>query len=212
MQAESYDWVLFTSVNAVEKLLGRMVHLSIDATAINLARVGAVGPSTKKALADRGVLVDVVPESFTAEDLARSLGRGPGDVLLPRVEAGPQAVITVLNEQGFDVDEVSVYRNVAPELDSPDVADVRGGRFDVVTFTSGSSARNFATHIAAPAALGLGPQDPPDRIVACIGPQTARGARASGFRVDVEASEHTARGLVDSLIEFRSRQLPQSGS
>ncbi|MDQ3985215.1 MAG: uroporphyrinogen-III synthase [Actinomycetota bacterium] len=204
LQVATYDWVLFTSINAVEKLVGRMKSLSVDASALNLAQVGAVGPSTQKALDDYGVSVDTLPGNFTAEDLVRSLGSGPGQVLLPRVEGGPQEIVSVLGDRGFDVDEVAVYRNVAPDADSPEIADLRRGRFDVVTFASASSARNFAAHVAGPADLGLGPDDPPDRVVACIGPQTARGARASGFRVDVEAPEHTARGLVDALIDFHS--------
>ncbi len=79
---------------------------------------------------------------------------------------------------------------------------VLAGDFDVMTFASGSAAANLA-RVAPPHELGLRPSDEPRRIVACIGPSTAAEARRVGFRVDVVASEHSAQGLADALVERR---------
>jgi uroporphyrinogen-III synthase len=192
--AGEFDWVVLTSANAVETVLGRpRAPDALDAT-----RVAAVGRATAGALAERGLRADLVPPAFTGSSLATALGRGPGRVLLPRAEDAPPALVQALRAAGWDPEDVAAYRNVvAARSRAADL--VQAGEFDAVTFTSGSTARNFAAVVGSPSALGLAPGGP--KVVACIGPQTASVARAAGYAVDVVAPEHTAAGLVDALTD-----------
>ncbi len=192
----AYGWVVFTSVNAVERFLGRL-----EPARLGDLKVAAVGPATQEALARRGIFVDVVPEEHSGEALAASIGPGSGTLLLPRVEGATRATVAALEEQGWSVHEVAAYRNVMPD------ASLRRGapqEFDAVTFASGSAARNFAALMDV-SALGLAAETEGPRLVVCIGPQTAAEASRAGMRVDVVAGTHTDEGLVAALVEHVTR-------
>jgi uroporphyrinogen-III synthase len=192
-----FDWIAFTSANGVRRFLSRLGCMPGEV--FKDAKVAAVGASTAAALKDGGVDPDLVPERYTAVDLAAALGSGEGQrILLPRAEVVPADMAEALRAGGWETHEVAAYRTVPVTPEGPDVAAVVSGRFDAVTFTSASTARAF-THNFSAAALGLRPEDPRDRVVACIGPVTAQASRQMGLRVDVVASEHTAAGLVESL-------------
>ncbi|MGH2729896.1 MAG: uroporphyrinogen-III synthase, partial [Actinomycetota bacterium] len=78
---------------------------------------------------------------------------------------------------------------------------VRAGEFDVVIFSSASTAKGFVEMFGPPSELGLGPGDDASRMVACIGPVTAEAARELGFKVDVVPAEHTSEGIVAALLQ-----------
>jgi uroporphyrinogen III methyltransferase/synthase len=193
----NYDWIVFASVNAVTRFLGRMGNAG--AKSLGGAKVGAVGRATARAVGDRGVAVDLVPATHTIEGLAAAMGPGTGRVLWPRVQHGPRDAVTALERFGWEVHEVAVYRNVPASKVSPGMTRVLAGEFDVITFASASAVRNVA-RVVPPDVLGLTPSDDPRRIVACIGPSTAAAARNLGYRVDVVAPEHSVEGLADALV------------
>ena len=186
-----YEWVVFTSANAVEKFVGRLG----SGDALASTRVAAVGTATSAALERHDVEASVVPREYTGAAIATALGRGSGNVLLPRVEGGPRTTVEALQAQGWSVDEVVAYRNVMYSSNANPLPDV----FDAVTFASGSAARNFAAMVDI-AALRLDLErsgGPP--LVVCIGPSTATEAQRAGMRVDVVADVHTDEGMVDAL-------------
>ena len=201
--AGDLDWIVFTSANAVEAVLDREGAPG----ALRSTRVAAVGRATAGALEERGRRADLVPSTFTGSSLASALGAGGGSVLVPRAEEAPRTIVEALLAAGWAVQEVTAYRNIVARR-SKDADVVSGGEFDAVTFTSGSTARNFAAVVGPPGALGLAPGG--SKVVACIGPQTATVARASGYAVDVVAPEHTASGLVAALTDHlvRTRMAP----
>jgi uroporphyrinogen-III synthase len=196
-----YKWVVFTSANTVERFFKRVVATRHDARAFGRTRVAAVGTATADALRERGIHPDLVPPKFTSDDLVTAIGHGTGGVLIPRAANAPNSMVPQLRAVGWTPEEVVAYRNVPPRETSPGLEAVRAGAFDVVTFTSASTARNFVKLAGAPASLGLSPKDPPGRVVACIGPVTAAEAEKRGLRVDVVASEHTVEGLVAALVD-----------
>ena len=197
-----YTWVIFTSANGVDKFFERLDHALFDARAFGRTRVAAVGTATADALRRHGIRADFVPDVFTGETLAETMGRGVGRVLIPRAAVAPPEMVEVLDAAGFVTEEVVAYRNVPASPDSPEAKDVTAGNFDVVTFTSGSTVHSFVEIIGPPPNLGLGRDDPVERVVACIGPKTAAAARLQGFRLDIVSEEHTARGLVDAIVAF----------
>ena len=196
-----FRWVVFTSGNSVEKVFERIAHASLDARAFGRAKVAAVGSTTAGLLAQRGIRADLVPSQFTASAVAEALGRGSGRILLPRVQGAPQDVVDALSSNGWSVREVPAYRNLPAGADSPGASAIATKRFDVVTFTSASTVRNFLTVAGDPERLGLGAGGGGNRAVACIGPVTAAAATEAGLRVDVVAEEHSVPGLVRALVE-----------
>jgi uroporphyrinogen III methyltransferase/synthase len=195
-----HDWVVFTSTNAVGAFFGRLEAADKDTRALAGTRVAAVGSTTESSVRRYGIRPDLVPQSFTGEDLAAALGAGTGSVLLPRAEDAPRSFLDALEGAGWKVDEVIAYRNVPAAASAPGVAEVLAGSFDVMTFTSASTARNLAA-LASAEDLGLDPEG--ERRVACIGPTTADAARDLGFRVDVVADPHTIEGLVAAVESLR---------
>lgn len=200
--AGGYEWIAFLSVNAVEQVAARLDELSLGAENLARARVVVVGGATAGALTSLGIAVDLLPQTFTAAGVAEALGRGTGKILVPRAADAPAAALDGLRARGWQVDEVVAYRTVTAGAPAGLEAVRRG--FDVVTFTSGSTARGFAAMIT-PATAGLAPEDAGNGRVACIGPETAKVVTELGFRVDAIASEHSAEGLVQAVIELRSQ-------
>jgi len=184
----TYDWVAFTSANAVE----RFVPLLRDARSFGPVRIAAIGTGTASALARHNLAADLVPGRFVAESLLEALlalGDPPGRLLLPRAAGGRDVLPDGLRRRGWVVDVVEAYRTTTPVPSEELAQAVRGA--DAVTFTSSSTVTGY---LAA-----VGQHVPP--VVACIGPVTAATARDAGLEVAVVAEEHTVEGLVRAVAE-----------
>jgi len=189
-----YDWVVFTSANAVDALW----HKVRDARALGRARVAAIGDGTASALAARGIVADLVPDRLVAESLLEAFPAPDAlgaRVLLPRAAVARDVLPDGLRERGYVVDVVEAYRTLRPEL-GPDALDALAGAH-AVTFTSSSTVTGF---------LELAGRSSVPPVVACIGPVTAATARAEGLLVDVESPTHTVSGLVEALAGFARDQ------
>lgn len=189
----SYQWVVFTSANAVE----RLVALVPDARAFGPARIAAIGTGTTAALTTARLVADLVPERFVAESLLESFPppATPGArLLLPRAAAARDVLPDGLRAAGYEVDVVEAYRTERVQPTPAALAAAAGA--DAVAFTSSSTVTGYL-EVAGPDAL------PP--VVACIGPITAATAREHGLEVSVVAGVHTVEGLVDALEQFFGR-------
>ncbi len=186
-----YDWVVFTSVNGVERFFDAVP----DARVLGGVAVAAIGPGTADALASYRVVADLVPERFVAESLLDAFPAPPGPprrgrVLLARAAVARDVLPDGLRAAGWRVDVVEAYRTEAAE---PDLAALDAAAdADAITFTSSSTVTNYLT------VAGIDRVPP---VVACIGPVTAATARARGLTVAVEAEVHTIAGLVDALAD-----------
>ena len=185
-----YDWVTFSSANAVTRFFAALGAAGLDTRALGGRRVAAIGPGTAETLAAAGVRADLVPERFVAESLLEAFPAGPGRVLLPRAAVARDALPAGLAERGWAVDVVEAYRTVVgrPTTEALTAA----ATASAVTFTSSSTVTNY---------LEVAGDLPVPPVVACIGPITADTARAAGLTVDVVAPEHTIDGLVSALVD-----------
>lgn len=186
-----FEWVLFASVNAVERTMARLGVQGLDARAFGGARIAAVGPATAHALEHAGLRADLVPADHTSNALIAALGPGPGTVLWPRVADAPPEMAAALRTALWEVDEVAAYRNVPGDPDPELLELVRAGEYDFVTFTSASTVDNFVDLVGDVAAGA--------RCV-CIGPKTAGAAKKHGVDVDATAEPHTSEGLVSAVL------------
>ena len=186
----TYAWVVFTSANAV----GRLVAEIADARAFGRAKVAAIGDGTAKALRTAGIVADLVPGQFVAEALAEEFpppSEAGERVLLPRAAVARDILPAALSALGYEVDVVEAYRTVRPEP-QPGVADaVRSAH--AVTFTSSSTVTGW---------LALFGSELVPPVVGCIGPITAATAREAGIAVSFEAEEHSIAGLVGALTRY----------
>jgi uroporphyrinogen III methyltransferase/synthase len=185
-----YDLVCLTSPNGVRLLFARLRSHGLDARALAGARVAAIGPGTARALADYGVVADVVPERFVAEGLIEALADvRVSRALVARASEARDVLVDALRERGAEVDVVALYETVASPLGEAELAAVAGA--DYVTFTSSSTVRYFLE--------SAGDGRPRGRLVS-IGPVTSETMRAHGLEPDVEAGRHDIDGLIDALV------------
>jgi uroporphyrinogen III methyltransferase/synthase len=196
-----YQWVAFTSVNAVRAVREKLEEYGLDARAFAGVKVAAVGEQTGRALLDFGIKPDLVPEGEqSGEGLAAawqpydSLSDPINRVLLPRADIATETLVARLNELGWETEDVTAYRTVrAAPPPAPIREAIKGGGFDAVLFTSSSTVRNLIGIAGKPHAV---------TVIAVIGPQTAKTAAEFGLRVDVKGPKPSATGLVDALAEY----------
>lgn len=197
---DSYDWIVFTSVNGVDFFSTRLGRLG---RALNgNIRAAAIGPETAKAAESLGLTPEIVPEEYRAEGILGKLR--PDDmrgqkVLVPRAAEARDVLIRTLRQWGATVDVVEAYRTVAPTADAaPLRARLLRGDVDMVTFTSSSTVKNFKAlfagddlkHLLALTAVG------------CIGPITQETAEKIGMSVAIVAQEYTIAGLTEAIVEY----------
>ena len=188
------DWVVFTSVNGVERFMS-----AAEARGVNLKRsqFACVGPATTERLERYGFRAEVVPTVHTGEAVAAALAAHTDlngkKVLLARAADSGQALPRELRESGAQVYDLELYRSVLDEDGAKNLNNaISEGKIDLITFTSGSSIRYFVETAGTSH----------DLIVAVIGPSTAEVAKKHGLRVDIEADPHTTAALVQAIEKF----------
>jgi uroporphyrinogen III methyltransferase/synthase len=198
-----YEWVGFTSVNAVKAVRERFEEFGLDARAFSGLKVAAVGGVTADALREWGIQPDLVPSGEQSahglledwppyDDVLDPINR----VFLPRADIATDTLVAGLQDIGWEVDDVTAYRTVRAAPPPPAVRDaIKSGRFDAVVFTSSSTVRNL---------VGIAGKPHPSTVVAAIGPATAKTAEEHGLHVDVLAAEASADSLVAALAEYGS--------
>jgi uroporphyrinogen III methyltransferase/synthase len=200
---DSFDWLIFTSVNGVEAFVERLGHHGLDLRAVPQgAKIAAIGPATAQKIGDLGLRVDVVPQEFRAEALIESVtgaSLAGQRILIPRALLAREILPEKLREAGAEVVVPPAYESV-PSLEGRDQLAERIGRgeVDCVTFTASSTVENFILAFGAEDAARLLAQT----RVACIGPVTAETARKYGIRVDAEAREYTIPGLIAAVVDL----------
>ena len=193
-----YEWIVFTSVNAVEVVFGKYSRL-IFADG-GRTRFAAIGPQTASALKARGMTPDFVPEEYVAEAILPGLGDLIGKwVLLPRAEIARKALPEAIFNAGGIPHEITVYKTL-PAKPNPDGLEALQAGMDVITLTSPSTVQNF---IAIVKQNGLDPFHLPNNPqFACIGPITEKAAREAGLLNLVVAKEYTTDGLMAVLNQM----------
>jgi len=200
-----YQWVAFTSTNAVKAVREKLEEYGLDARAFAGIKVAAVGEQTSAALLDFGIRPDLVPDGQQSaegladawppyDDLLDPINR----VLLPRADIATETLVARLTDLGWEAEDVTAYRTVrAAPPPAPIREAIKGGGFDAVLFTSSSTVRNLVGIAGKPHAV---------TVIGVIGPATAKTASDFGLRVDVTAPKPSVLALVDALAEFGAAQ------
>ncbi len=203
---DQYDWVVFSSANAVEQVWQRLEALALRREAEGWPPIAAIGPATAGALAKRELAPTLVPDRHMAEALAKAL-MAAGDlrgrrVLLPQGNLARPVLADSLRAAGAAVDAPIAYENVHAAIDPALLAQP----INAITFTSPSTAQNFVAQFDD--LVGVAE----NALVACIGPITADAVRACGLPVHVVVEPHTAEGLIAALCTAFARQAPERNS
>ncbi len=196
-----YEWIAFTSVNAVRAVREKFEEYGLDARAFSGLKIAAVGDKTAQAIADWGLRADLVPSGEQSaaglladwpeyDELLDPINR----VFLPRADIATENLVAGLVDLGWECDDVTAYRTVrAAPPPAPTRDAIKTGKFDAVVFTSSSTVRNL---------VGIAGKPHPSTVIAVIGPATAKTAEEHGLRVDVMAAKPDVDALVDALADF----------
>jgi uroporphyrinogen III methyltransferase/synthase len=208
-----YEWIAFTSVNAVKAVREKFEEYGLDARAFSGLKIAAVGDKTSAAIADWGLRADLTPSGEQSaaglledwpeyDELLDPINR----VFLPRADIATENLVAGLIDLGWECDDVTAYRTVRAAPPPAPVRDaIKSGKFDAVVFTSSSTVRNL---------VGIAGKPHPSTVIAVIGPATAKTAEEHGLRVDVLAPAPDVDELVDALADFgaaRRAELLEAG-
>jgi uroporphyrinogen III methyltransferase / synthase len=199
-----YQWVVFTSTNAVRAVWEKFAEFGLDARAFSGVKIACVGQATADKVRGFGITPELVPggeqsslglldEFPPYDDVFDPVNR----VLLPRADIATETLAEGLRERGWEIEDVTAYRTVRaapPPAETREM--IKSGGFDAVCFTSSSTVRNL---------VGIAGKPHARTIVACIGPKTAETAAEFGLRVDVRPETAAVGPLVDALAEHAAR-------
>jgi uroporphyrinogen III methyltransferase/synthase len=199
-----FQWVVFTSTNAVRAVWEKFGEFGLDARAFSGVKIACVGESTADRVRAFGISPELVPageqsslgllDDFPPYD---SVFDPVNRVLLPRADIATETLAEGLRDRGWEIEDVTAYRTVRaapPPADTREM--IKTGGFDAVCFTSSSTVRNL---------VGIAGKPHARTIIACIGPKTAETAAEFGLRVDVQPDTAAIGPLVDALAEHAAR-------
>jgi uroporphyrinogen III methyltransferase / synthase len=203
---DGFDWIVFTSQNAVRFFCARMRELGrVPVDLPSPPRIAAIGATIFNVAAMERLRVDFVASSarsgreFVAEFSTHARRK---KLLLPQSDQAAPYVAEGLREGGAEVTPVVAYRTCVPEsLDGEKLDGIRREGADVFVFASPSAFNNFARTVGAD---GLKRFAEHSTFVA-IGPTTARAIRETGIPVEIEAAKPNSDEIVKAMIEYFSK-------
>jgi uroporphyrinogen III methyltransferase/synthase len=202
-----FDWVIFTSRNGVTHTWDKLISLGMDTRIFGNAKVGAIGSATAEALRGIGVIADVVPEKFIAEDLFESVCQFSGalagkKILMLRSDIARTNLKKLFEDAGSEVTEIAAYRTVVNQNPIPAHALKRileCTKKKFITFTSSSTVEGFCNYLEN-SNIKIADIPEPVKLVS-IGPITTATMKANNLSADIEAEEYSTGGIVSAIIE-----------
>ena len=199
---ETYDWIIFTSVNGVKSFHQRLKDKGRGVDALAGKKICAIGPRTQEELEKLGLKVTFMPTEYRAEGVIEGLkttGIKGQKILLPRTRGARKILPEALREAGAVVDEVETYQAVKPSKSKESLTSILKKGIDVVTFTSSSTVSNFMELLSDKTVMN-------GVKVAVIGPITAGTVKTYGLEPHINPKEYTIPCLVEAIAEYFQRR------
>lgn len=203
---ESYDWLIFTSTSGVKFFFQRLFEKDVDIRKLRGIKICAIGEKTTSGIKKFGIKVDLVPEKFSAEGLIESFTseyRTYGTkqrlkgvkFLLPRAEVAREIFPEKIRELGGEIDVVTAYRAVKPEVHGKRLRRfLKEDKISVATFTSAATFNNFMSIMGRDAHKLL-----KDVTIAVIGPVTAKAVEKAGLSVSIMPKQATIEAMIREI-------------
>jgi uroporphyrinogen III methyltransferase / synthase len=198
-QLEHFDWIIFTSENAVRAVVKRAsVRGNLRNVAGRRSRAAAVGPTTAAAAQRAGFLVDYQAKTHSGVALAHELGKRvqSQSILLPRSDRANPDLPKLLRDYGAEVTEVIAYRTVTPvNLDRDKIAGIVNGESEALLFFSPTAVEHFVAIVGDKMLSVL-----QDRLaITAVGPITANALHQAGVRTMIVAEDTTSDAVIAAL-------------
>ena len=195
-----YDWIVFSSTNAVDSIFNRLNILEYDARAFYNTKIAAIGSVTAEQLKKNGISQpDIIVTQSQGSSLIKkfeTINIKNNKILIPEPNIGSSLDIKQIERYGAKVKTITAYNNKIPNQSKKKLINTLEKGIDVITFTSRSTVRNFS--------IMLGKQlELIDTCkIACLGPSTAEEVSKSGIYVDIIPGKHTTKNLVEEIIKY----------
>ena len=209
---DSYDWIIFTSVNGVNFFWERVKEKGKEHRFPSSVRVCAIGPATANQLKNNGIQVDYTPREFVAESILKGFEKMAVQgkrILLARVKKARDILPKGLKEMGAEVDVVEAYRTVKPRGGSKRLKKILAeGKVDAITFTSSSTVNHFVELLEKENVKKL----LKGIAIASIGPVTSRTAKEWRLEVHIQPEEYTIPALTQAIVEYFANKRVEESS
>ena len=190
---EEYQWLVFTSPTGVKVFFEELINYGKDIRSLGKVSLAVIGQGTGKALRERGLVADFMPEVYDGDNLGKCLGeklQGGEHILIPRAEKGNENLTAFLREAGAEVDDVATYRTIYETSRLIDEKrEFEKGEIHCAVFTSASTVKGFAE--------GTPGLDYTKVTAACIGKQTKAAAKSLGMKAYM-----AEKATIDSLVSL----------
>ncbi|MCX7990756.1 MAG: uroporphyrinogen-III C-methyltransferase [Proteobacteria bacterium] len=199
---KNYDYLILTSVNGVKYFFERLEKKGRDGRTLSNLKICAIGPATAKAIKERFLNVDIMPEKYIAESVVESLeksGIGGKKFLLCRAKIARDVIPDEIRKKGGEIDVIPVYETLINKEVKDELLDVLRKGVDYITFTSSSTVSNFFELIEENKNLLSNIK------LASIGPVTSSTIKKLGFEPYVSAEEYTIDGLISAIIKAEGK-------
>lgn len=195
----NYDWLVFTSSNSLHFFIEALHREGKKTTHISSLKVCAIGPKTAEAVRTAGLAIDLTPQHYQAEGVLKAFKeidiKGK-KILFPRAKEGREILPEGLTHMGAEVDLIAVYRTTRPCGREKELGKELEKGIDVITFTSGSTVRNFLHMIGEKKELIKSSK------IACISEVTASIVRGLELEVDIIPEENTTESMVEAICRY----------
>ena len=199
-ELNKYDWIIFTSSNGVDSFFTRLKQKGKDLDSLSNTKICAIGPATAQKIESYNLKVDLEPKQFTSEEIVKRFKpilsqQGKLRILLPRSDIAPDLLPNELKKLGAEVKQVVAYRTVKERNMPRSIKQMlKNGQIDIITFTSSSTVKNFFYLIKK--------EELHPRIkFASIGPVTTKTVEQLDLKIEIQAREYTAEGLVKAILQ-----------
>ncbi|MCI6004527.1 MAG: uroporphyrinogen-III C-methyltransferase [Blautia sp.] len=196
-----YQWLVFTSPTGVDVFFREMQDYGKDIRALGMIKAAAIGEGTRKKLAERGILADLMPEVYDGDSLGEALAavlEGTEKVLIPRAEKGNENLVKLIEKTGAQADDIPTYHTIYESSALIDEKkELESGSIDCVVFTSASTVRGFVE--------GTKCEDYSGILAACIGKQTKAAADAYGMKTYM-AEKATIDSLISLVVRMKAEE------
>jgi uroporphyrinogen-III synthase len=197
-----FDWVFFTSQNALRAVEQRCAALELPLTQVFAGvKIAAVGPATAEAATAAGLPVNYISRIHNGVAMAEELASEvPGKlVFLPRSDRANLELTEVLQRHGAQVTPVVAYKTVSPNSDSPETREsLLRGEADAILFFSPSAVHHLRDLLGAQRFRNLGRQS----IFVAIGPVSENALKTEGVARILPAADTTVAAAVAALAEY----------
>lgn len=206
------DYTIFVSSNGVNQLFAatdRLGQRSELLQGFSKTTVVAIGPSTAAALRKQEVSVNLIPDEYSSEGIAKRLIKlsvNGKTIRIPRTSESSPTLKRMLRRAGASVKEVHVYQSGIPNDEASAlnfIKDIDAEKIHAVVFGSALSASNLFRMLKTHA--------PVDRLrallnsrvtVVAIGPVTEKALTKLGVKVDVKPERYLFEDALNALAAY----------